>query len=257
MPSLCDARLAFRQSNFRMLKIDNLNVFYGKRKAVDDLNLTVEKGQIVGLLGPNGAGKSTALLASAGALIPSSGAVSVNDISLESDPIAFKKSVGFADQPPSLYEYFTVLEHVLFVAEARGEASEQQALEVLEKLGLLSIKDRLCRECSFGMRQRIGLAAALVGKIEMILLDETLNGLDPHASVMAREAIKEAASQGAKVLMSTHLLGVSERLCNRIVIMNEGRVVKDLQESELQNLLSQGDGAIESLYLSLIPREPT
>lgn len=240
-----------------MLKIEQLNVFYGKRKAVDDLDLSVANGQIVGLLGPNGAGKSTALLASAGALIPSSGFVSVNGVTLASDPIGFKQSVGFADQPPSLYEFFTVLEHVLFVGEARGQVREKDALDVLTKLGLASIKDRLCRECSFGMRQRIGLAAALVGKVEVILLDETLNGLDPHASVMAREAIKQAAKQGAKVLMSTHLLGVSERLCNRIVIMNEGRVVKDLQESELEDLLNQGDGAIESLYLSLIPREST
>ncbi len=234
------------------LTISELTVHYGRRAAVVDLSLELASGEIVGLLGPNGAGKSTTLLAVAGGILPSHGSVRVAGHDLASSPLEAKARVGFADQPPSLYEFFTVREHLAFVAEAKGHGDLQGNDALLARLGLTSIGDRMCRELSFGMRQRVGLAAALVAAPPVVLLDETLNGLDPRAAVQAREVLADAASSGAAVLMSTHLLGVAERLCHRIIIMDQGRICADLDAAALDELLSDGAGALEALYLDVV-----
>jgi ABC-2 type transport system ATP-binding protein len=230
-------------------------VRYDKRVAVDRLTLTVSAGEIVGLLGPNGAGKSTALAAVAGAIAPAGGTIAVGGADLAREPLAARSRVGFADQPPALYDFFTVAEHVAFIAESRagggesGEADPAAQAALLAELGLGSVSGRLCRELSFGMRQRVGLAAALVGA-QVVLLDETLNGLDPRAAVSAREVLTRAASGGAAVVLSTHLLGVAERLCQRILIIDRGQLKVDLSGDELRKLIDRGPGAIEELYLA-------
>jgi len=234
------------------LSVSNLVVHYGRRVAVDGLGLELAAGEILGLLGPNGAGKSTALAAIAGAVMPSTGRIAIGGVDLAKDPLAAKAKVGFADQPPSLYEFFTVAEHVAFVAEARGDRDTAAQRGLLEQLGLGAIADRPCRELSFGMRQRVGLAAALVGGVELVLLDETLNGLDPHAARAAREVLLAFAARGVAILMSTHLLGVAERLCHRIAIMDQGKLVVDLAGASLEGVLAGGSGAIEELYLQKV-----
>ncbi len=231
--------------------VEALTIHYGKRVAVDQLSFELTGGEIALLLGPNGAGKSTTLAAMAGAITASSGKITVAGEDFTTAPRAARSKVGFADQPPALYEFFTVLEHVSFVAEARG-ADAAAATAVLGELGLSKIAQRPCRELSFGMRQRVGLAAALVGPIELALLDETLNGLDPHASRAARSTLRTIAERGAAVLMSTHLLGVAERMCDRILIMDKGKLVADQRGAEVQALLAKGPTAVEDLYVSLI-----
>jgi ABC-2 type transport system ATP-binding protein len=235
-------------------KVDALTIHYGKRLAVDGLSLELAAGEIALLLGPNGAGKSTTLSAIAGTIVPTSGTITVGGEDLSRAPRSARAKVGFADQPPALYEFFTVAEHVGFVAQARG-STQAAADAVLADLGLSKIAHRPCRELSFGMRQRVGLAAALVGPVELVLLDETLNGLDPHASRSARAALKTAADRGAAILMSTHLLGVAERMCDRIVIMDKGKLVADRRGNELAELLAKGPSAVEDLYVSLIADE--
>jgi len=234
--------------------IDNLTIHYGKRLAVSGLSLELAGGEIALLLGPNGAGKSTTLSAMAGTIVPTTGTISIAGENLATAPRSARRKVGFADQPPALYEFFTVAEHVGFVAQARG-ADASAAEAVLAELGLSKIAQRPCRELSFGMRQRVGLAAALVGPIELVLLDETLNGLDPHASRSARAALRAAADRGAAILMSTHLLGVAERMCDRILIMDKGKLVLDRRGAELHELLAKGHSAVEDLYVSLIADE--
>ena len=234
--------------------VDNLSIHYGKRAAVDGMSFTLDGGEITLLLGPNGAGKSTTLAAMAGAVLPSAGTIKVGGDDLATAPRSARKKVGFADQPPALYEFFTVGEHVGFVAEARG-VDRAAADAVLASLGLSKIAERPCRELSFGMRQRVGLAAALVGPIELALLDETLNGLDPHASRSARSTLRATADRGAAVLMSTHLLGVAEHMCDRILLMNKGKLVADKRRAEVEKLIAQGPSAIEDFYVSLIADE--
>jgi ABC-2 type transport system ATP-binding protein len=235
-------------------QVRGLTIQYGRRVAVDVLDLELAGGEIALLLGPNGAGKSTTLAAMAGAVLPSQGTISVDGDDLATAPRSARAKVGFADQPPALYEFFTVAEHVGFVAEARG-ATKTATAEVLDMLGLSKIADRPCRELSFGMRQRVGLAAALVGPVRLALLDETLNGLDPHAARAARTTLRQAADAGAAILMSTHLLGVAERLCDRILVMDKGKLVADRRGDEVKTLLAQGPNAVEDLYVSLIKDE--
>ena len=225
--------------------LSQLTIQYGARVAVDALDLELAAGEIALLLGPNGAGKSTTLAAIAGAVLPSAGKILVDGNAAASE----RKHVGFCDQPPQLYEFFTAQEHVEFVAEARG-ATAADAARVLDTLGLAKIAQRPCRELSFGMRQRVGLAAALVGPIKLALLDETLNGLDPHASRHARAALRAVADAGAAVLMSTHLLGVAEHLCDRVLVMNKGKLVADRRGDELRTT-----SALEELYVSLVADE--
>jgi ABC-2 type transport system ATP-binding protein len=154
-----------------------------------------------------------------------------------------------------MYEFFTVAEHVGFVAEARGHRDDPRTRELLAALGLAPVADRLVRELSFGYRQRVGLAAALAGSTEALLLDETLNGLDPRAARMAREVLVDAARRGAAVLLATHLLGVAERLCTRLLIVDKGKLAIDVAGNELTALLDKGPGALEELYLSLVTQD--
>ncbi len=232
-----------------LLEIAGLTVRYGRRVALDGLTMTVGGGEIVGMLGPNGAGKSTALLAIAGAVAPAAGSVKIAG---DGDP---RRRVGLADQPPTMYEFFTVAEHVEFCAEARGRANDPSTKTLLAQLGLDGVAERLVRELSFGYRQRVGLAAALAGGTDVILLDETLNGLDPHAGRQAREVVAAAAKRGAAVMLSTHLLGVAERLCTRLVILDGGKLVDDLSGTALERLVAGGAGAVEEHYLKLVRPE--
>ena len=126
---------------------------------------------------------------------------------------------------------------------------------VLSVISMSKIAKRPCRELSFGMRQRVGLAAALVGPVKLVLLDETLNGLDPHASRAARATLRSAADRGVAILMSTHLLGAAELLCDRILLMNKGKLVADKRGDEVKQLLAKGHTAVEDLYVSLIADE--
>jgi ABC-2 type transport system ATP-binding protein len=239
-----------------LLRVESLSVRYGKREALRGLTLSVAPGEIVGMLGPNGAGKSTALLAIAGAVAPSAGSIVVGDVDARAQPLKARRRVGLCDQPPTMYEFFTVAEHVEFVAESRGHAQAPRTRELLEQLALGPVLDRPIRELSFGYRQRVGLAAALAGATDVVLLDETLNGLDPHAARAAREVLQDAAKQGAAILMSTHLLGAAERLCTRLVFIDGGELVRDVPAAELEALLDAGGaGAIEQLYLSLVRAE--
>ena len=235
-------------------QIDELTIHYGKRVAVDGLSLALEAGQIALMLGPNGAGKSTTLSALAGTILPSAGTIEIAGEDVARAPRSVRAKVGFADQPPALYEFFTVAEHVGFVAQARG-ADAAAGDAALDELGLAKIKHRPCRELSFGMRQRVGLAAALVGPVELVLLDETLNGLDPHAVRAARATLRAAADRGAAILLSTHLLGVAERMCDRILMMDKGKLVADRRGAELDALLREGPSAVEDFYVSLITDE--
>jgi ABC-2 type transport system ATP-binding protein len=238
------------------VEVIDLSVRYGKRVALDKLSLAVSPGEIVGILGPNGAGKSTALLAIAGAIAPHGGQVFIDGVDARQDPLAARRRVGLCDQPPTMYEFFTVAEHVEFVAESRGHAGAAATRAMLEALSLTPVIDRPIRELSFGYRQRVGLAAALVGGTDVILLDETLNGLDPHAARAAREVLLSAQGAGATILMSTHLLGAAERLCTRLLFIDGGQLKRDVARAELEALLDEGGaGAIEALYLELVRAE--
>lgn len=217
-----------------LVAIDDLVVHYGRRMAVNHLSLQIGEGERVALLGANGAGKTTTLLAMTGGVAASSGTIKLG---------APLRAVGLSDQPPSLYEYLTITEHVTFVAETRGLAGGRATAEavssLLDRLGLTAYAERPCRELSFGLRQRVSLAAALIGDTQLLLLDESLNGLDPHAMRRASDAIEAHASPERAMVFSTHMLEVAEALCTRAVMMQEGKVIADLSREAWK--LTYGD----------------
>ena len=236
-----------------MLTIRQLTVRYGSHEAVSKLDLTVNRGDIVCLLGPNGAGKSSLLQAVVGITPKQQGRVVVDSHDSESAPLLLKSKIGIAAQPVFLYDFLTTEEFVEFVSEHRsGDESAKQALDAV---GLADRCNTLCRELSYGMRQRTALAAAIRNNPPLILLDETINGLDPVAAKLARETLRERAQSGCAIVLSTHLLGATRDLCSRIVVMNAGAIVGDVDGDELTPILSRGERGVEEFYLQAIEQD--
>lgn len=241
-----------------LVTLDNVVVHYGRRMAVNHVSLAIAGGERVALLGANGAGKTTTLLAMTGGVAPSAGRVTIlggamAHLGQPAAGTAQLAHVGFSDQPPSLYEFLTVTEHVRFVAETRGLPDSVETANavasLLADLGIMAYADRPCRELSFGLRQRASLAAALIGGVRLLLLDESLNGLDPHAMKRALEAIMRAATPATAIVFSTHMLEVAEEMCTRAIMMQEGKIIADLARASWQ--LTYGN--LRAAYLAHVP----
>jgi ABC-2 type transport system ATP-binding protein len=203
---------------------------YGRVTAVEDVSFQVRAGEFVGLVGPNGAGKSTTLKMLTGQLLPTKGTIRVAGVDVAQAPNEARAHIGYVPEEPKLYEYLSAREMVGFAAEIRGRGSVDEALELA---GLGGDADRLIREYSQGMRRRTALAAALVAKPSLLVLDEALNGLDPPSAARVVRALRAACDAGQAVLLSTHVLDTLERIADRVVMLTNGRVRADVPASEL------------------------
>ena len=199
-----------------MIEVRHLTKRYGAHLAVDDLSFTVESGKIYGLLGPNGAGKSTTMNIITGCLAASEGEVIVNGHDIFEEPVAAKKCVGYLPEIPPVYTDMTVSEYLRFIAEAKDVPAKErkaQLEEILESTGLADVRGRLINNLSKGYRQRVGIAQALVGNPEIVILDEPTVGLDPKQIIEIRNVIKELGKKRT-VILSSHILfvhGCSEK----------------------------------------------
>ena len=201
---------------------------FGRTEAVAGVSLEVNAGEIVGFLGANGAGKTTTLRCVAGLLTPNQGRVLVAGADLALEPRVAKARLGFVPDRPFLYERLSAREFLAFVAalyDLPAAAAERHAEVLLERLELAPHANRTLEGYSLGMRQKTSIAAALLHSPPLVLLDEPLNGLDPAAARVLKDLLREHAAAGGGVLVSTHLLDVAERLCDRVVILRAGRVV--------------------------------
>lgn len=218
-----------------MIKVSHLSKVYGDHIAAKDISFEIEKGCICGFLGPNGAGKSTTMNMITGYLAPNSGEVLVNDISMQKNPIKAKKMIGYLPEIPPIYPDMTVLEYLDFAAELKGINKFQRKDEVervIEKAGLEQVNTRVIKYLSKGFKQRVGLAQALLGDPEILILDEPTVGLDPKQIVEIRDLIKEL-KEDHTVILSTHILSEVSAVCDRIVIISHGRVVADSEPDKL------------------------
>ncbi len=210
-----------------MIKVENLVKKYGDHVAVDHLSFEVEKGQIYGFLGPNGAGKSTTMNIMTGYPAASDGLVEINGHDILTEPEAAKKCIGYLPEIPPLYPDMTVWEYLYFVAELKKlpkAERENQIQEVMEMVEIEDVSERLIKNLSKGYRQRVGLAQAIIGYPDIIILDEPMVGLDPKQIIEIRELIKRL-SENHTIILSSHILTEVSTICDHIMIISKGKLV--------------------------------
>ncbi len=228
-----------------MIEVRHLTKRYGGHTAVNDLSFTIEPGAIYGLLGPNGAGKSTTMNIITGCLGASSGEVLLDGVNILDQSASAKRRIGYLPEQPPLYVDMTPLEYLRFVARAkglRGEALDEQLLAAMERTGTLDVRDRLIRNLSKGYRQRVGIAQAMLGDPEVLILDEPTVGLDPAQIIEIRELIRELG-QRHTIVLSSHILSEVQAVCDRILILSHG-VLAASDTAENLTALFAGSGAI-------------
>ena len=226
-----------------MIEVKNLVKKYGDHTAVDHLSFTVEKGQIYGFLGPNGAGKSTTRNIMTGYLGATDGEVLINGHDILKEPEAAKKSIGYLPELPPLYMDMTVMEYLKFSTELKKIKKEDREAEIekaLKLVKLADVQDRLIKNLSKGYKQRVGLAQAILGFPEIIILDEPTVGLDPKQIIEIRELIRELAKEHT-VILSSHILAEIREVCDYIMIISKGKLVASDTPEHLEELMNGSD----------------
>ncbi len=226
-----------------VVKVENLVKRYGSNYALNDVSFEIGEGEIVGLLGPNGAGKSTTMNILTGYLSSTSGAAYINGINILEDPIEAKKQIGFLPEQPPLYPEMTVSEFLDFVYELKScELPRKEHLdEILDVVKITDVKDRLIRNLSKGYKQRVGIAAALVGDPKIIIFDEPTVGLDPKQIIEVRNLIRTLGKRHT-VILSTHILAEVQSVCERVLIINKGKLIADERTEDIVKTIEDGYG---------------
>lgn len=223
-----------------MIEVSHLTKRYGSHLALDDLSFTIPEGQIYGLLGPNGAGKSTTMNILTGCLAATSGRVRIEGVDIFEDPMAAKKHLGYLPELPPLYMDRTPEEYLRFVARAKGIGEVRGELErVMALTQITDVKDRLIRNLSKGYRQRVGIAQAILGDPDIIILDEPTVGLDPRQITEIRELIQKLG-ENKTVILSSHILSEVQAVCDSILILSRGKLVACDTPDNLERLLTGG-----------------
>ena len=230
-----------------MIEIKNLVKKYGKNTAVDNISFTVRKGEILGLLGSNGAGKSTTMNIMTGYLSATSGEVIIDGIDILENPLEAKKKIGYLPEIPPLYTDMTVSEYLSFVYDLKkvNEKDKKTHIdEIMETVKIKNVEDRLIANLSKGYKQRVGLAQAMVGNPEVLILDEPTVGLDPKQIIEIRDVIRKLGKQHT-VILSSHILQEVQAVCERVVIINKGKVAAvDSPENLAKTLSSENKFSI-------------
>jgi ABC-2 type transport system ATP-binding protein len=220
-----------------MIQVERLSKSYDKKLAVADLDLYVEPGEILGFLGPNGAGKSTTVKILTGLIKPDSGRAKICGFDVVEQPLEVKTRLGYVPETPALYDSLTASEYLELISclhhlEPRAAATRRS--ELLDLFGLSANANQRMNEFSKGMKQKVVLASALIHRPEVLILDEPLDGLDANTAMVVKELLKKLAAQGKTVMFSSHILEVVERMCSRIVIINNGRYVTSGTSAEIR-----------------------
>lgn len=233
-----------------MLKITNLTKTYGDKKAVDDLSLHIKPGEIVGFIGHNGAGKTTTLKACCGILNFDAGEICIDGVSVKKDPIACKGKIAYIPDNPDLYEFLTGIQYLNFVADVYGVSAADRQARIERYAKELGLYDDLATKVgaySHGMKQKLAVISALIHAPKLLIMDEPFVGLDPKAAHTLKEIMRELCNQGGAIFFSTHVLEVAEKLCDRIAIIREGKLVIAGDTDTVR-----GDTSLENVFLELV-----
>lgn len=238
-----------------MIQTKNLTRLFGKMAAVQDLSLSVKSGELYGFLGPNGAGKTTTIRMLIGLLRPTSGSMIVAGHDIHKEPLLVKQKVGYLAQTPPLYERLTGREFLRFLGGLYGLNDEiiNSRTEILLDMTDLSDKgEQLIESYSGGMRHKIGLCGALLHEPSVLILDEPLTGLDPYSARQVKDLLRTLCKQGRTVFLSTHVLEIAERVCDRVGILNKGRLIAEGTVEKLRTQArSTSESTLEDLFLQL------
>lgn len=235
-----------------MIELKSLTKRYGKNTAVNNISFNFEQGKIYGFLGPNGAGKSTTMNIMSGCLSATDGNVLINGHDIFSEPVKAKKLIGYLPETPPLYTEMTPREYLCFVAGAKGVRRTERDEEIqraIDSAGIDSVKDRLICNLSKGYRQRVGIAQALIGQPEYIILDEPTVGLDPNQMIEIRELIRTLGREHT-VILSSHILSEVSNICDKLLIISSGKIVASGSVDELRHSLGE-DIKINAVFKSI------
>src|SRR4051794_1283952 len=240
-----------------MIELKSLTKKYGSFTAVDAIDLSVPDGELFGFLGPNGAGKTTTLRMIAGILQPTSGSIHLAGIDLAEDPLAAKSKLGYIPDRPFIYEKLTGAEFLRFVAGLfgqEGDKVEHRGRELLALFDLEEWRDELVESYSHGMRQKLIISSAFVHRPDVIVVDEPMVGLDPKAAKILKDLFREYVERGHTIVMSTHTLEVAEAMCDRICIVQGGKIRAEGSMADLR-AGAQSTAGLEEIFLRLTGEE--
>ncbi|HPJ20810.1 MAG TPA: ABC transporter ATP-binding protein [Clostridia bacterium] len=241
-----------------MISINNVTKTYGSGiKAVDSLSLEVRKGEIFGFLGPNGAGKTTTIKMVTGILPPDEGTVLINGYDIAKDPINAKMEIGFVSDDPNVFERLKGLEYLNFMADiykVPAEGRRERILELADEFEMTNALDDKIQSYSHGMKQKIVVMGVLIHDPDVWILDEPLSGLDPKSSFTLKKIMRDHADKGNTVMFSTHVLEVAEKVCDRIAVINKGRILFVGTLAEMKATLKT-DTSLEKMFLEMTDDE--
>jgi ABC-2 type transport system ATP-binding protein len=222
--------------------------------AVNNINLTINTGEIFALLGPNGSGKSTTLKMLLGLVQPNAGEIRVLGLDVQKDPVAVKRQVGYAPESPDIYEFLTGIEYLDFIGDIYSLPVAEKQQRIIEYLKALELKGRegdMMNSYSDGMKKKISLISAFLHKPKLLILDEPLNALDPRSARIVKDFLYELKSQGVTTILSTHVLEIAEAVCDRIAIMYQGNILALGNMNELRQRASLPGSGLEDIFLKL------
>lgn len=232
-----------------MLKIENLTKTYGEKRAVDNLSLRIAPGEIYGFIGHNGAGKTTTLKACCGILQFESGEIYIDGVSIKENPLACKQNLAYIPDNPDLYDFMSGIGFLNFVADIFGVSKSLRDERINKYAEMFELTPALAQPISsysHGMKQKLAVISALIHDPKLIIMDEPFVGLDPKASHLFKTTMRELCDNGAAIFFSTHVLEVAEKLCDKIAIIKDGKLIISGPTEEVK-----GDSSLESVFLEL------
>lgn len=232
-----------------MLKIEHLTKTFGDRRAVDDLSLEIGKGEIYGFIGHNGAGKTTTLKSVCGIQSFDEGEISLDGVSVIDEPIKFKGQIAYIPDNPDLYEFMSGIKYLNFIADIFGVGESERRERIEKYAAIFELTDDLAQPISaysHGMKQKLAIISAWLHNPRLIIMDEPFVGLDPKAAHSLKEMMREVCDSGGAIFFSTHVLEVAEKLCDKIAIIKNGKLIKEGTMEQVK-----GDESLEDVFLEL------
>jgi len=232
-----------------MLNIEHLTKTYGEKKAVDDLSLHIRAGEIFGFIGHNGAGKSTTLKSAVGILKYDAGTITIGGKNIRDEPLACKRELAYIPDNPDLYDFMSGIKYLNFIADVFAIPAKERQEKIRRCADLFELTGDLAKPISaysHGMKQKLAVISAWIHSPKLIVMDEPFVGLDPKASHLLKEMMREHCDRGGAIFFSTHVLEVAEKLCDKVAIIKQGRLVKVGTMEEVK-----GDDSLEEVFLEL------